>query len=51
VRAVGKQLYAVYPAGIGKSKLTHALIERTLGLRVTGRNWNTMLKLAALAGG
>jgi uncharacterized protein (DUF1697 family) len=48
VRADGKQLYAFYPAGIGESKLTNALIERTLGLRGTARNWNTVLKLAAL---
>ncbi|HEY1861059.1 MAG TPA: DUF1697 domain-containing protein, partial [Gemmataceae bacterium] len=47
-RADGKQLYIVYPAGIGDSKLTNAVIERTLGLRGTGRNWNTVLKLAAL---
>jgi uncharacterized protein (DUF1697 family) len=48
VRALGKQLYIVYPAGIGDSKLTNAVIERTLGLRGTGRNWNTVLKVAAL---
>jgi len=49
VRARGKQLYVVYPAGIGRSKLTTALIEQKLGTRGTGRNWNTVLKLAALA--
>ncbi|MCI0357674.1 MAG: DUF1697 domain-containing protein [Planctomycetaceae bacterium] len=48
VRAVGKQLYLVYPAGIGRSKLTGTLIERTLSTRGTGRNWNTVQKLAAL---
>jgi uncharacterized protein (DUF1697 family) len=50
VRAIGKQLYVVYPAGIGRSKLTAKLIEDKLGARATGRNWNTVLKLAALAG-
>ena len=49
VRADGKQLYAVYPAGIGRSKLTNKLIEDRLATRGTGRNWNTVLKLAALA--
>lgn len=49
VRAVGKQLYIVYPKGQGRSKLTNAVIERTLGLRGTARNWNTMLKLQAQA--
>ena len=48
VRSEGKQLYVVYPAGVGTSKLTNALIERTLGTRGTGRNWNTILKLATL---
>ena len=35
--------------GIGRSRLTNTLIERKLGTRATGRNWNTVLKLAALA--
>ncbi|MGQ0635731.1 MAG: DUF1697 domain-containing protein [Planctomycetaceae bacterium] len=48
VRAAGKQLYAVYPNGIGRSKLTNTLIERSLGTRGTARNWNTVLKIAAL---
>jgi uncharacterized protein (DUF1697 family) len=47
IRADGKQLYIVYPAGQGHSKLTIALIEKKLGSRGTGRNWNTVLKLAA----
>jgi uncharacterized protein (DUF1697 family) len=49
VAAGGRQLYAVYPAGIGRSKLTVSLIENKLGTRGTGRNWNTVQKLAALA--
>jgi uncharacterized protein (DUF1697 family) len=48
IRSEGKQLYIVYPAGIGRSKLTNALIEQKLDSRGTGRNWNTVLKLAAL---
>jgi uncharacterized protein (DUF1697 family) len=48
IRAKGKQLYVVYPAGIGRSKLTNTLIEQKLGSRGTGRNWNTVLKLATL---
>jgi uncharacterized protein (DUF1697 family) len=50
VKAQGTTLYAVYPDGIGRSRLTNALIERHLGTPSTGRNWNTVLKLAALAG-
>jgi uncharacterized protein (DUF1697 family) len=47
-RCGGKQLYVVYPDGIGRSKLTGTLIEQKLGTRGTGRNWNTVQKLAAL---
>jgi uncharacterized protein (DUF1697 family) len=50
VRADGKQLYVTYPAGIGRSKLTNKLIESKLATRCTGRNWNTVLKLAEIAG-
>lgn len=49
VRAEGRQAYVVYPIGIGRSRLTHTLIEKKLGTRGTGRNWNTVLKLGALA--
>jgi uncharacterized protein (DUF1697 family) len=49
VRAVGKQAYVVYPDGIGRSRLTNAVIEKRLETRGTGRNWNTVMKLAALA--
>lgn len=45
-----QHLYITYPDGIGTSKFTGALIERALGTRGTARNWNTVLKLAALAG-
>jgi uncharacterized protein (DUF1697 family) len=47
VRAKEKQLYIIYPAGQGTSKLTNALIEQKLGIRGTARNWNTVLKLAS----
>ena len=48
-RAVGRDAYIVYPDGIGRSKLTNAVIEKTLATRGTGRNWNTVLKLSELA--
>lgn len=50
VRARGREAYLVYPNGVGRSPVTIALIEKTLGTRGTGRNWNTVLKLHALAG-
>jgi uncharacterized protein (DUF1697 family) len=47
LHAQGTEAYVVYPNGQGRSKLTNALIERTLGASCTGRNWNTVQKLAA----
>jgi len=49
VRADGMQVYIVYPEGIGRSRLTNAVIEKKLGMRGTARNWNTVLKLGAIA--
>jgi uncharacterized protein (DUF1697 family) len=46
----GGQLYATYPDGIGNSKLTSGVIERVIQCPVTARNWNTVLKLAAMCG-
>ncbi len=40
--------YVTYPDGIGRSKLGVTMIEKHLGSRGTGRNWNTVLKLAAM---
>jgi uncharacterized protein (DUF1697 family) len=48
VEVVGRQAYLIYPEGIGRSRLTTTLIEKKLGTRGTGRNWNTVLKLTAL---
>lgn len=51
VQAAGREAYFVYPDGIGRSRLTSAVIEKHLGTSGTARNWNTVLKLAALAHG
>jgi uncharacterized protein (DUF1697 family) len=48
-RGKGRAIYLYYPDGQGRSKLTNAVIERKLGTSGTARNWNTTLKLAALA--
>ena len=50
IRAEGRQLYIDYggPEAMRESKLSSALIDAKLGTRSTGRNWNTVLKLAAL---
>lgn len=49
VRAKGRHAYVVYPDGVGRSRLTSVLIERVLGTRGTARNWNTVMRLGALA--
>jgi uncharacterized protein (DUF1697 family) len=49
IRAHGRELYITYPDGQGRSKLTNAVIEKKLATRGTARNWNTVLKLEALA--
>jgi uncharacterized protein (DUF1697 family) len=46
----GSHAYFVYPDGMGRSKLTVGVIERKLGFAVTGRNWNTVLKIRSLLG-
>jgi uncharacterized protein (DUF1697 family) len=49
VRVVDSQAYVVYPDGIARSRLTLPLIEKYVGFRGTGRNWNTVTKLAVLS--
>ena len=48
VKAVGRELYLVYPDGIGRSRFTGAIIDRKIGVAGTARNWNTALKLLAM---
>jgi uncharacterized protein (DUF1697 family) len=50
VAVAGRDAYLVYPDGVGRSKLTVQVIERHLKTRGTARNWNTVVKLAAMAG-
>ncbi|HVS30281.1 MAG TPA: DUF1697 domain-containing protein [Thermoanaerobaculia bacterium] len=45
VDVAGRHAYISYPDGMGRSRLTLALIEKRLGTRGTARNWNTVLKL------
>ncbi len=44
----GKEMYIYYPNGIGRSKLSHGLIEKKLKTVGTARNWNTILQLQKL---
>ena len=50
LRAVnkGREIVISFPDGMGKSMLTHAMIETHLGTRTTARNWNTVNKLAEM---
>jgi len=45
----GNVVYAQYPDGAGVSKLTNAVLEKHLGTRATGRNWNTVNKILQMA--
>ena len=47
VRADGRHLYMFFPDGIGNSKATME-VGKVLRVQGTARNWNTVLKLAAL---
>ncbi len=42
-------LYWHAPNGVARSKINTAYIERTLGVKATARNWNTVNKLIALS--
>lgn len=46
--AHGREIYLAYPNGSGRSKLSHTLLERKLGVTVTARNWRTVTRLAAM---
>jgi uncharacterized protein (DUF1697 family) len=41
----GPEIYLYYPDGVGRSKLTNAVIENKLDTSGTARNWNTLVKL------
>jgi len=51
VRAAGGALWIDYGEnGVGQSKITPGLIDKAAGCPVTGRNWNTVLKLQDMIG-
>jgi uncharacterized protein (DUF1697 family) len=49
IKVDGRHAYLWYSSGVGTSKMTPGLVEKKLGTIATGRNWNTVQKLAALA--
>lgn len=48
LRIEGRELYIYFPDGMGRSKLP-AVLDRTLKMPATARNWNTVGKLRAMA--
>jgi uncharacterized protein (DUF1697 family) len=44
----GPHVYLHHPNGLGRSRLSADYFEKTLGVRATARNWNTVLKLVDL---
>jgi uncharacterized protein (DUF1697 family) len=50
-RVIGREIFARYPNGYGRSKMTNAYFEKALGVRGTARNWNTVTKLLQLTQG
>ena len=46
--AQGRELFVDYPDDIGHSKLPQAMAKLKFPKIATGRNWNTVLKLAAM---
>lgn len=49
VEAVGGDLFFWHPDGLGRSKMAEKAQPRLIGVG-TGRNWNTVRKLAAMVG-
>ena len=45
---LGRELYVWYPNGQGKSKFSLALVEKTLGVAATARNFNTVTAMLGL---
>ena len=50
VEAVDRCIYIFFGDGIADSKAALVFGKKSLGLTVTGRNWNTVRKIAALIG-
>ena len=49
VAVSGREIYAWHPEGIQRSPLAKLLTDAKLGVTATARNWNTVVKLLALA--
>lgn len=50
IRVAGRDMYILFHTKISDSPLSRLSLDKLLGLSVTSRNWNTVTKLAAMAG-
>jgi uncharacterized protein (DUF1697 family) len=49
LRMDGRELYIYFPNGMVRPKMSWAVLERTLKVPGTGRNWNSVTKLLEMA--
>jgi uncharacterized protein (DUF1697 family) len=49
IHILGREIYIYYPEGMARPKIPLARLERILQCSSTGRNWNTVNKLLAMA--
>jgi uncharacterized protein (DUF1697 family) len=49
LRMDGRELYIYFPNGMARPKMSWAMLEKTLKVPGTGRNWNSVTKLLEMA--
>ena len=49
LRIIGQEVYIYFTNGQGRSDLSWSKVERALGTSGTGRNWNSVTKMLAIA--
>lgn len=49
VHLKGRELYIYFPNGVGQSKLPWSKVEKLLNVTGTARNWNSVMKMLAIA--
>ncbi len=49
VHFAGRELYIYFPNGVGQAELSWSSIDRAMKVPITGRNWNTITRLLAMA--
>jgi uncharacterized protein (DUF1697 family) len=49
LRMDGRELYIYFPNGMARPKMSWAVLEKTLKVPGTGRNWNSVTKLLEMA--